>query len=148
MAAFVLGMPEHKVRVIAPDVGGGFGSKIFLYNEEITVSWAVEADQAPGQVDGGAAASPSMTDAHGRDHITDAEMACRPGRQDPRPPGPHQREPRRLSLDVRAADPDLPLRARSSTASYKIGAIHCEVIGVFTNTTPVDAYRGAGRPEA
>ena len=51
MAAFVLGIPEHKVRVIAPDVGGGFGSKIFLYNEEVVCSWASRKLKRPVQVD-------------------------------------------------------------------------------------------------
>ena len=76
MAAFVLGMPEHKLRVIAPDVGGGFGSKIFLYTEEARrhlghrrlgrpVKWTTTRREG------------FLTDAHGRDHITDAEMALR-----------------------------------------------------------------------
>ena len=74
MAAFVLGMPEHKVRVISPDVGGGFGSKIFLYPEEVTVSWASKQLGRPVKWTAERRES-FMTDAHGRDHITEAEMA-------------------------------------------------------------------------
>src|SRR5438128_8065832 len=74
MCAFVLGIPEHKVRVIAPDVGGGFGSKIFLYNEEVVCSWASRRLKRP--VRWTASRSEAyLTDAHGRDHVTDAEIA-------------------------------------------------------------------------
>src|SRR5436309_743045 len=69
MCAFVLGIPEHKVRVIAPDVGGGFGSKIFLYNEEVVCSWASRRLKRP--VRWTASRSEAyLTDAHGRDHVT------------------------------------------------------------------------------
>src|SRR4029453_8673549 len=74
MCAFVLGIPEHKVRVIAPDVGGGFGSKIFLYNEETVCTWATREIKRPIRWTAERTES-FQTDAHGRDHITDAEMA-------------------------------------------------------------------------
>src|SRR5206468_11029326 len=74
MAAFVLGMPEHKVRVIAPDVGGGFGSKIFLYPEEVVVSWVSKALGRPVKWTAERRES-YLTDAHGRDHVTEAELA-------------------------------------------------------------------------
>jgi carbon-monoxide dehydrogenase large subunit len=74
MCAFVLGIPEHKVRVIAPDVGGGFGSKIFLYNEEVVCSWASRLLKRPVRWTSSRHEA-YLTDAHGRDHVTDAEMA-------------------------------------------------------------------------
>src|SRR5207248_1208543 len=74
MAAFVLGIPEHKLRVISPDVGGGFGSKIFVYPEECVVTWASRALGRPVKWTAERRES-FMTDAHGRDHQTDAEMA-------------------------------------------------------------------------
>src|SRR5262245_585551 len=74
MCAFVLGIPEHKVRVIAPDVGGGFGSKIFLYNEETVCSWATRQIKRPIRWTS-TRREAFQTDAHGRDHVTDAELA-------------------------------------------------------------------------
>src|SRR5436309_106491 len=146
MCAFVLGIPEHKVRVIAPDVGGGFGSKIFLYNEEVVCSWASRRLKRP--VRWTASRSEAyLTDAHGRDHVTDAELAL-------------SREGKILALRVKTTAnlgaylstfaPAVPtfLYGTLLNGVYAIGAIHVEVTGVFTNTTAVDAYRGAGRPEA
>jgi carbon-monoxide dehydrogenase large subunit len=146
MAAFVLGMPEHKVRVIAPDVGGGFGSKIFLYPEEVVVSWASKAIGRP--VKWTAARSESfLTDAHGRDHVTEAEMAV-------------DGQGRIVALRVKTNAnmgaylstfaPLIPSYLYGTLLSgvYEIPTIYCEVVGSLTNTTPVDAYRGAGRPEA
>ena len=74
MTAFVLGIPEHKVRVIAPDVGGGFGSKIFLYNEETVCTWATKQVKRPIRWTSSRREA-FQTDAHGRDHVTDAEVA-------------------------------------------------------------------------
>src|SRR2546422_6595097 len=74
MCAFVLGIPEHKVRVIAPDVGGGFGSKIFLYNEEVVCSWASRRLKRPVRWTASRREA-YLTDAHGPDHVTDAEIA-------------------------------------------------------------------------
>src|SRR5262249_22737396 len=146
MCAFVLGIPEHKVRVIAPDVGGGFGSKVFLYNEEVVCSWASRKIKRP--IRWTASRSEAyLTDAHGRDHVTDAEIAL-------------SREGKILGLRVKTTAnlgaylstfaPAIPtfLYGTLLNGVYTIGAIHCEVTGVFSNTTAVDAYRGAGRPEA
>src|SRR5215468_3519924 len=146
MCAFVLGIPEHKVRVIAPDVGGGFGSKVFLYNEEVVCSWASRKIKRP--IRWTASRSEAyVTDAHGRDHVTDAEIAL-------------SREGKMLGLRVKTTAnlgaylstfaPAVPtfLYGTLLNGVYAIGAIHCEVTGVFSNTTAVDAYRGAGRPEA
>ena len=146
MGAFVLGVPEHKFRVIAPDVGGGFGSKIFIYPEECVVAWATKQIGKP--VKWTATRSESfLTDAQGRDHVTDVELAL-------------DAEGRFLGLRVRTVAnlgaylslfaPCVPTYLYGTLLSgvYKIPAIHVAVDGVFTNTTPVDAYRGAGRPEA
>jgi aerobic carbon-monoxide dehydrogenase large subunit len=146
MCAFVLGIPEHKVRVIAPDVGGGFGSKIFLYNEEVVCSWASRKLKRPVRWTA-TRREAYLTDAHGRDHVTDAEIAL-------------SREGKMLGLRVKTTAnlgaylstfaPAIPtfLYGTLLNGVYAIGAIHCEVTGVFSNTTAVDAYRGAGRPEA
>ncbi len=146
MAAFVLGIPEHKMRVIAPDVGGGFGSKIFVYNEEVVLSWATRQIKRPVRWTASRREA-YLTDAHGRDHVTDAEIAL-------------SREGKILGLRVKTTAnlgaylstfaPAVPtfLYGTLLNGVYTIGAIHCEVTGVFTNTTAVDAYRGAGRPEA
>jgi carbon-monoxide dehydrogenase large subunit len=146
MAAFVLGIPEHKVRVIAPDVGGGFGSKIFLYNEETICSWATRKVKRPVKWTA-TRREAFQTDAHGRDHVTEAEMGF-------------DREGKILGLRVKTIAnlgaylstfaPAVPtyLYATLLNGVYEMGAIHADVTGVFTNTVPVDAYRGAGRPEA
>jgi carbon-monoxide dehydrogenase large subunit len=146
MTAFVLGIPEHKVRVIAPDVGGGFGSKIFLYNEETVCSWATRQINRPVRWTAERTES-FQTDAHGRDHITDAEVALA---RDGRILGLRVKTVANLGAYLSTFAPAVPtyLYGTLLNGVYTIGAIHCEVTGVFTNTTPVDAYRGAGRPEA
>jgi aerobic carbon-monoxide dehydrogenase large subunit len=146
MTAFVLGLPEHKVRVIAPDVGGGFGSKIYLYAEETALVWASKRVGRP--IKWTAERSESfLTDAHGRDHVTTAELAL-------------DRDGRFLALRVHttanlgaylstfASCIPTILYATLLAGQYATPAIYCEVQAVFTNTAPVDAYRGAGRPEA
>src|SRR4029079_12008847 len=146
MCAFVLGLPESKVRVIAPDVGGGFGSKIFLYPEDVALVWASRRVGRP--IKWTAERSESfLTDAHGRDHVTTAEMAM-------------DGNGNFLALRVKtianmgaylstfaSAVPTI-LYATLLAGQYKTPAIYAEVKAVFTNTAPVDAYRGAGRPEA
>ena len=146
MCAFVLELPEHKVRVVSRDVGGGFGSKIYHYTEEALVIWASKQIGRP--IKWTAERSESfVTDAHGRDHNTTAEM----GFDD---------AGKITALRVRT---DANLGAYLSTFStciptylhgtllqgqYTTPAIHISLNAVFTNTTAVDAYRGAGRPEA
>jgi carbon-monoxide dehydrogenase large subunit len=146
MCAFVLGIPEHKVRVIAPDVGGGFGSKIFLYNEEVVCSWASRQLKRPVRWTS-TRSEAYMTDAHGRDHVTDAAMAMS---QDGKILGLHVKTTANLGAYLSTFAPAVPtfLYGTLLNGVYAIGAIKCEVTGVFTNTTAVDAYRGAGRPEA
>jgi len=146
MCAFVLGLPESRVRVIAPDVGGGFGSKIFLYAEETALVWASKHVGRP--IKWTAERSESfLTDAHGRDHVTTAEMAM--------DDQGHFLGMRVMTvanmgayLSTFASSVPTILYATLLSGQYKTPAIYCEVKAVFTNTAPVDAYRGAGRPEA
>jgi aerobic carbon-monoxide dehydrogenase large subunit len=146
MAAFVLGIPEHKVRVIAPDVGGGFGSKIFLYNEETICSWATRKLKRPVRWTS-TRREAFQTDAHGRDHVTEAEMGfTREGKI----VGLRVKTLANLGAYLSTFAPAVPtyLYATLLNGVYEMPAIHADVTGVFTNTVPVDAYRGAGRPEA
>jgi carbon-monoxide dehydrogenase large subunit len=146
MTAFVLGIPEHKVRVIAPDVGGGFGSKIFLYNEETVCTWATKQIKRPIRWTSSRSEA-FQTDAHGRDHVTDAEVALS---KDGKFLGLRVKTTANLGAYLSTFAPAVPtyLYATLLNGVYEWPAIHAEVTGVFTNTTPVDAYRGAGRPEA
>jgi carbon-monoxide dehydrogenase large subunit len=146
MGAFILGIPEHKFRVIAPDVGGAFGSKIFIYPEECVVAWAAKRVAKP--VRWTAVRSESfMTDAHGRDHVSDAEMAFD---ADGKIIGLRVKTVANLGSYLSLFAPCVPtyLYATLLSGQYDIPTIYCEVTGVYTHTTPVDAYRGAGRPEA
>ena len=146
MCAFVLGIPEHKVRVVAPDVGGGFGSKIFLYAEETALTWA--SKQLGRPIKWTAERSESfLSDAHGRDHATVAELGL-------------DAQGRFVAMRVNttanlgaylstfASSVPTILYATLLAGQYTTPKIYAEVTGVFTNTAPVDAYRGAGRPEA
>ncbi len=146
MSAFVLGLPESKVRVIAPDVGGGFGSKIFLYPEETALVWASKRVGRP--IKWTAERSESfLTDAHGRDHVTTAEMAM-----DANGGFLAMRVKTTANLGAYlstfASSVPTILYATLLAGQYRTPAIYAEVKAVFTNTAPVDAYRGAGRPEA
>ena len=146
MTAFVMGLPEHKVRVIAPDVGGGFGSKIYLYAEDVCLTWASKKlnRNIKWICERGEA---FLSDAHGRDHSSHAELAI-------------DKDGKFLALRVHT---DANLGAYLSTFStcvptilyatllagqYTTPLVYAEVDAWFTNTAPVDAYRGAGRPEA
>jgi carbon-monoxide dehydrogenase large subunit len=146
MTAFVLGLPETKVRVIAPDVGGGFGSKIYLYPEETAMVWA--SKKVNRTIKWTADRSEAfLSDAHGRDHVTHAELAL-------------DKDGKFLAMRVTttaamgaylstfASCIPTILYATLLAGQYTTPAIYCEVTAVFTNTAPVDAYRGAGRPEA
>jgi carbon-monoxide dehydrogenase large subunit len=146
MTAFVLGLPEHKVRVIAPDVGGGFGSKIYLYAEDVVVTWA--AKQLNRSVKWTAERSESfVSDAHGRDHVTVAELAMD---KDGKFLGMRVKTTANMGAYLSTFASCIPtiLYATLLAGQYTTPVIYCEVTAVFTNTTPVDAYRGAGRPEA
>jgi aerobic carbon-monoxide dehydrogenase large subunit len=146
MGAFVLGIPEHKFRVISPDVGGGFGSKIFIYPEECVVSWA--SMQLGRPVKWTAERRESfLTDSHGRDHVSEAEMAFD---ENGRIVGFRVHTIANLGAGLTLFAPCVPtyLYGTLLSGQYAMPAIHITVNGVYTNTTPVDAYRGAGRPEA
>jgi carbon-monoxide dehydrogenase large subunit len=146
MTAFVLGLPEHKVRVVAPDVGGGFGSKIYLYAEDVVVTWA--AKQLARPVKWTAERTESfVSDAHGRDHVTTAELALD---KDGRFLAMRVKTTANLGAYLSTFASCIPtiLYATLLAGQYTTPLIHCEVTAVFTNTAPVDAYRGAGRPEA
>jgi carbon-monoxide dehydrogenase large subunit len=146
MTAFVLGLPEHKVRVIAPDVGGGFGSKIFLYAEETVITWAAKRVNRP--IKWTCERSESfMSDAHGRDHATKAELAMdKDGKF--LAMRVHTKANLGAYLSTFASSVPTILYATLLAGQYTTPVIYAEVTGVFTNTVPVDAYRGAGRPEA
>ena len=146
MGAFVMGIPEHKLRVIAPDVGGGFGSKIFLYAEEVVVTWAARRLGRP--VKWTAERSESFqTDAHGRDHVTHAELALD---EDGKFLGLRVDTKANLGAYLSTFGSSIPtyLYATLLAGCYTTPAIYANVKAVFTHTTPVDAVRGAGRPEA
>ncbi|MFQ5624027.1 MAG: xanthine dehydrogenase family protein molybdopterin-binding subunit [Paracoccaceae bacterium] len=146
MGAFVLGIPEHKLRVVAPDVGGGFGSKIFHYAEEAFCTFAAKAVGRP--VKWTASRSESfMTDAHGRDHVTKIELALdENGKFLAIRTDTHANMGAYLSTFA----PSVPtwLHGTLMAGNYTTPLIYVNVKAVFTNTVPVDAYRGAGRPEA
>src|SRR5215469_6255095 len=146
MGAFVLHIPEAKLRVVAPDVGGGFGSKIYHYAEEAILTWAAGKLRRP--IKWTAERSESfMSDAHGRDHVTHVDLAL-------------DRDAKFLGLKVSTVAnmgaylstfaPCIPtyLYGTLLAGTYTTPAIYVETKAVFTHTVPVDAYRGAGRPEA
>src|SRR5262249_19532567 len=146
MGAFVLSIPEHKLRVYAPDVGGGFGSKIYHYAEEAFVTWASKRVGKP--VKWTAERSESfMSDAHGRDHVTHAEMAFD---ADGKAIGLKCETLANMGGYLSTFAPCIPtwLHGTLLAGQYATPAIYCNVKAVFTNTVPIDAYRGAGRPEA
>ena len=146
MCAFVLGIPEHKVRVVGPDVGGGFGSKIYHYTEEALVTWASKKINRP--IKWTAERSESfLLDAHGRDHITRAEMGFD---DDGKITALRVKTFANLGAYLSTFGACVPtyLHGTLMQGLYTTPKINVDVTGVFTNTTPVDAYRGAGRPEA
>ncbi len=146
MGAFVLHIPESKLRVVAPDVGGGFGSKIYHYAEEAIVTWASAKVKRPIKWTAERTES-FMSDAHGRDHVTDAELALDAGG---RILGLKVHTLANMGAYLSTFAPCVPtyLYATLLAGVYTTPVIYAEVKAVFTNTVPVDAYRGAGRPEA
>ena len=146
MCAFVLGIPEHKVRVVGPDVGGGFGSKIFHYPEEALLTWASKNINRPIKWTAERTES-FLTDAHGRDHVTKAEMGFD---TTGKILGLRVKTYANLGAYLSTFGPCVPtyLHGTLLQGLYTTPKINVDVTGVFTNTTPVDAYRGAGRPEA
>ncbi|WP_255191811.1 xanthine dehydrogenase family protein molybdopterin-binding subunit [Natronobeatus ordinarius] len=145
LSAGTLGLPENRIQVIAPEVGGGFGSKIYHYPDEAITAWCSmqlgrpvkwQASRAEGY----------LTDCHGRDHVTSAEIALD---DDGTIRGVRVETHAGLGAQLSQFATATPsyLYATILSGEYAIPAIHCRVVGAFTNTTPVDAYRGAGRAE-
>jgi carbon-monoxide dehydrogenase large subunit len=147
LTAFVTGIPEHKVRTISPDVGGAFGTKIFCYADMALVMFASKAigGRPVKWVEGRRENYQSTI--HGRDHITYLEIA---GKRDGEVTGLRVKTYANLGGRLSTIGPGIPttLYGRVLSGCYKFPNVYCEVTGVYTNTTFVDAYRGAGRPEA
>ncbi|MYE51069.1 MAG: xanthine dehydrogenase family protein molybdopterin-binding subunit [Gammaproteobacteria bacterium] len=146
LSAFVQIAPEHKLRVVAPDVGGGFGSKIFVYAEETVVTWAAAKVGRP--IKWTAERSESfLADAHARDHVTHAELGLD---EAGRFTALKVRTTANLGAYLSLFGSSVPtfLYGTLLAGQYKTPNIHVQTHGVYTNTAPVDAYRGAGRPEA
>lgn len=146
LSAFYNVAPEHKLRVIAPDVGGGFGSKIYIYPEEMVALWASKRVGRPVKwvCDRTEA---FLTDAHGRDHHSHAELAVD---ENHCITGFRVNTIANIGAYMSLFSSCVPtyLYATLLSGQYAIPNIYCDVKAVYTNTTPVDAYRGAGRPEA
>ncbi len=146
LSAFYQVAPEHKLRVVAPDVGGGFGSKIYIYPEEIVCLWASKKTERSVKWTSDRTEA-FLTDAHGRDHITNAKMGFD---ADGNIVGFKVATKANLGAYMSLFSSAVPtyLYATLLSGTYNIPNIYAEVLAVYTNTVPIDAYRGAGRPEA
>ena len=146
LMTLVTGHPEHLIRVIAPDVGGGFGSKLYLYAEEVitgivakqlgrAVKWTEQRQEA------------YLATTHGRDHVSDVTIM---GNRDGTITGLNGTTYANMGAYLSTFAPAIPtyLYGLMFVGPYNFPNVRCKVIAPFTNTTPVDAYRGAGRPEA
>lgn len=145
LANTIFGVPVDRVRVITPDVGGGFGMKVFLYPEHVLVAWAARRISRPVKWTGERSADGFGGDTQGRDNVASAELAL-------------DSEGRMLALRMRMTanlgaylsnyGPLGPtVNSGMLSGAYTTPLIHVSVTGTFTNTVPVDAYRGNGRPE-
>ncbi len=146
LSAFTLGIPENRLRVISPDVGGGFGSKIFHYPEEIITPWVARALNRPAKWVATRSES-SVTDSQGRDHVTVAKLALD---KNGIFTGLHVQTWANMGAYLSTFAPLIPtaLYVTLFAGLYKMKGVWGEVWGTLSNTVPVDAYRGAGRPEA
>ena len=146
VGAFVFQMPESKFRVVAPDVGGGFGSKIYPYNEEVVLVWASRKFGRAFKWTAERSES-FMSDAHGRDHVTRARLGLD---ADGKFLALKTETTANLGAYLSTFGPGIPtwFHATLLAGVYTTPAVHASVRAVFTHTVPVDAYRGAGRPEA
>ena len=146
LSAFTLGIPENKLRVISPDVGGGFGSKIFHYPEEVITPWVARAINRPTKWIS-TRSEAMMTDSQGRDHVTHCKMALK---KDGTITGIYVSTWSNQGAYISTFAPLIPTALYITLLSglYKIKGVYGEMWGTITNTVPVDAYRGAGRPEA
>ena len=140
-----IGVPEHKLRVIAPEVGGGFGSKIAHYADESIVAFCSMQLGRPVKWTESRSENYLVT-THGRDHVQRVEIA---GNRDGTITGIRAHILAGMGAYLSTAAPGVPtiLCGLMMSGSYRIDNTACETVGVLTNTTPVDAYRGAGRPE-
>ena len=146
MGAFVLGIPEHKLRVISPDVGGGFGTKIFHYAEEAFVTFA--SKQINRAIKWTSSRSEAfISDAQGRDHVTKIELAL-DADNNFTAVRTHTLANMGAYLSTFSTSVPTYLHGTLMAGNYKTPLVYINVEAVFTNTVPVDAYRGAGRPEA
>lgn len=146
LCAFALGIPEHKVRVVSYDVGGGFGSKIYHYTEEALVTWASKKIGRPVKWTSDRSEA-FLTDAHGRDHVVKSKMGFD---KDGKIVAHLTDEYCAMGAYLSTFAPAIPtyLHGTLFQGVYTTPLIHLNVIAPFTHTVPVDAYRGAGRPEA
>jgi carbon-monoxide dehydrogenase large subunit len=146
MSLASINLPEHKIRVIAPEVGGGFGSKIHHYPDEAIVGWCAMQVKRPVKWTA-TRSEASMTDAHGRDHVSHAELALD---AEGKIQGLRVETHAGMGAYLSTFAPCVPtyLHGTLMSGPYDIPAIYIRVIGTFTNTAPLDAVRGAGRPEA
>jgi len=147
LTAFVTGIPEHKVRTISPDIGGAFGTKIFCYADMALCMFASKAIGGRPVKWVETRRENYQSTIHGRDHVTYLEIA---GTKDGEVTGLRVKTLANLGGRLSTIGPGIPttLYARVLSGCYKIPNVYAEVTGVYTNTTFVDAYRGAGRPEA
>ena len=146
LASLVTGVAEHKIRVIATEVGGGFGSKVPVYADEMITSFC--SMQLGRPVKWTATRSEGyQSTIHGRDHIEYVEMAAT---RDGKITGVRSVIYAGMGAYLSTAGPGVPtiLHGLMYSGTYDIGATKADIYGVFNNATPVDAYRGAGRPEA
>jgi carbon-monoxide dehydrogenase large subunit len=143
--ALVLGIPENRIRAIAPEVGGGFGAKLNVYAEEAVVSWvAMQLARPIKYIETRSESFQAMI--HGRDQIDYLEIAAK---RDGTVVGLRAKIVANLGAYHQLLTPVIPtLTLLMAPGAYRIPAVGGEVIGVFTNTMSTDAYRGAGRPEA
>jgi aerobic carbon-monoxide dehydrogenase large subunit len=146
ITAFVFGIPETKMRCIALDVGGGFGTKIDLYHEYVLMAALAEKVGRPVKWMETRSENYAAT-THGRDHLTDVQIGAK---RDGTITAIKVKTHANLGGILSTIAPGVPttLYGRMVSGAYRIPNIHCQVLGVYTNTGMVDAYRGAGRPEA
>ncbi|MBW8268421.1 xanthine dehydrogenase family protein molybdopterin-binding subunit [Caldovatus aquaticus] len=146
LANAVFRLPEDRFRVLTPDVGGGFGMKLFLYPEHVLVCFAARRLGRPVKWTSERTEA-FLSDTHGRDNVTEGELALD---KDGRFLALRTRNYANMGAYLSTFAPFIPTGAGTKVLAsvYGFQAVHARVIGVLTNTVPVDAYRGAGRPES
>jgi carbon-monoxide dehydrogenase large subunit len=146
LASLVAGIPEDKLRVVAPEVGGGFGSKIAVYPGEFLAIFCSMKLGRPIKWNETRRENYQAT-THGRDHVQEIELAAT---RDGMILGLRGTVWAGMGAYLSTAAPGIPtiLHGLMLSGPYRIPAVKEDVYGIYTNTTPVEAYRGAGRPEA